>query len=86
LKFVAGELAEEAFLAAATEIPFCNCANFLAGLRNLSKGDRDAAKMRFRKAIEPLVPRITQCHLSQAFLNRMDADEQWPRSIRSDKP
>jgi tetratricopeptide (TPR) repeat protein len=81
VRFVAGELTEEEFLVAAGEPPFPNCANFLAGLKHLSAGDREAAKRRFQEAIEPFAPGIIQCHLSEAFLHRMEADVHWPRSI-----
>ncbi len=81
LQFVVGELTEEEFLAAASEPPFPSCANLLAGLRHLSTGDREAAKVRFQKAIEPFYPGVVQFHLSEAFLQRMEADAHWPSSI-----
>jgi tetratricopeptide (TPR) repeat protein len=81
LKFLAGEMTEEDLVASIDEFYLKDCAYYIAGLKHLARGDRAAAKVRFQKAIERIAPGLLPCHLAEAFLKRMEADERWPRSI-----
>ena len=89
LQFVAGELTEEEFFnsVASTDKGYLvKTAQYMIGLKHLAVGDRAGARTHFQQATEPFAETLPACHLSQAFLRRMDADVHWPRSIRSDKP
>ena len=81
VKFLAGELTAEELFPSPDSDPFKPSRHLLIGLKHLASGDRDAARIRFRKATDPFYDGVPDCHLAEAFLKRMEADEGWPRSI-----
>ena len=81
LKFLTGELTEEELLPSPDSDRYKLGRHLLIGLKYLASGDRAAAKARFQKATDPFYDGVPDCHLAEAFLKRMEADEHWPRSI-----
>jgi tetratricopeptide (TPR) repeat protein len=79
LKFGSGLLPADKLLLAAGSSRHHQCeANFFIGMALLAQGDRDAARVHFRKAVDTHVVWYVDHSWSLAFLSRMDVDPNWP--------
>lgn len=87
LEFGAGKLPADKLLAAAGSSRLYLCeVHFFIGMALLADGDRDGARIHFRRAVETHVVWYVDYTWSLAFLSRMDADPEWPRWIPKRAP
>ena len=82
LEFGSGTLPADRLLAAAGSSRLHQCEyHFFIGMARLADGDRDGARLHFRRAVQTRVVWYVDYTWSLAFLSRMDADPDWPRWI-----
>ena len=90
LRCYAGRVtAEELDAAASSSKLQASGTDFLVGMSFLSRGERDAAKKRFKRSVGAGTHWQTQYRWSRAFLARMERDPHWPPWIpgsRSPRP
>ena len=79
LRFVAGVGTEQEFESSAGSSGAARCTvNFYLAVSRLTRGDREAARQRFRQALSTGAHWLPDYQWSRAFLMRLDQDPRWP--------